>query len=128
MRLLLDTHALLWWWGGDTRLPPKIREMIESGTSEVLVSAASAWEIATKVRIGKLPTAKPLVERFEELLSEQGFRHLAITLAHGRRAGSLPGRHRDPFDRILAAQSLIEDLPIVSSDEGILRFGVRTYW
>lgn len=128
MRLLLDTHALLWWWRGDRQLSPRARDAIAAVDAEIYVSAATAWEIATKVRIGKLAAAKGLVSEFEATLAEQGFRHLPISVAHGLRAGSLPGNHRDPFDRILAAQSMIEDLPIVSRDEEIQQLGVRTFW
>lgn len=128
MRLLLDTHALLWWWLDDPRLSRRASEAIGAEDADVHVSAATAWEIATKVRIGKLPAARRLAERFEVGLAEQGFRQLAITVAHGRRAGSLAGDHRDPFDRILAAQSMIEGLLVVSADARIRRLGARTLW
>jgi PIN domain nuclease of toxin-antitoxin system len=128
MRLLLDTHALLWWWFDDPRLSRRAREAIAAEDSEVWVSAASAWEVATKVRAGELEHARGLSERFEPGLAAEGFRQLAITVAHALRAGSLPGRHRDPFDRILTAQSLIEELPIVSNDDAVRQFGIETFW
>jgi PIN domain nuclease of toxin-antitoxin system len=128
MRLLLDTHALLWWWEGDRRLSLRAREAMSAADAEIYVSAATAWEIATKVRIGKLVMARDLHDEFEAGLAEQGFRQLPITVTHGRRAGSLPGRHGDPFDRILAAQSFLEDLPIVSNDDEIKRLGVEVLW
>jgi PIN domain nuclease of toxin-antitoxin system len=128
MRLLLDTHALLWWWLDDPRLSRRASEAIDAQDADVYVSAATAWEIATKVRLGKLPAARRLADEFEAGLAEQGFRQLPITVAHGRRAGSLPGRHGDPFDRILAAQSFVEELPIVSNDDEIRRLGVDVLW
>jgi PIN domain nuclease of toxin-antitoxin system len=128
MRLLLDTHALLWWWQGNPRLSLAAREAIGDPRTEVLVSAVSAWEIATKVRVGKLLEATRLSDRFEEGLKDQGFHPLSITLEHALRAGRLAGAHRDPFDRILAAQSFCEDLPIITNDEKIKNFGVQTIW
>lgn len=128
MRLLLDTHALLWWWLDDPRLSRRASEAISAADADVHVSAATAWEIATKVRIGKLPAARRLAEQFEKGLAEQGFRQLAITVEHGSCAGSLKGDHRDPFDRILAAQSIIEELAVVSADARIGHFGVKMLW
>ena len=128
MKLLLDTHALLWWWEGDRRLSLRARDAMSAADADIYVSAATAWEIATKVRIGKLPAARRLAEQFETGLAEQGFRQLAITVEHGSCAGSLKGDHRDPFDRILAAQSTIEELPVVSADARIGRFGAEMLW
>jgi PIN domain nuclease of toxin-antitoxin system len=128
MRLLLDTHALLWWWFDDPRLSRRAREAIAAEDSEVWVSAASAWEVATKVRAGKLEHARGLSERFEPGLAAEGFRQLAITVEHGSCAGSLKGDHRDPFDRILAAQSIIEELTVVSADARIGRLGAEMLW
>ena len=128
MRLLLDTHALLWWWQGNSRLSQVARRAIAGKDAEVHVSAATAWELATKVRLGKLPEARRLTERFEEGLMEQGFLMLPISVAHGHRAGWLKGSHKDPFDRMLAAQALIEDCAVVTNDEKIARFDVRTIW
>jgi PIN domain nuclease of toxin-antitoxin system len=128
MKVLLDTHALLWWLWGDPRLSRAARRAIETADAEVYVSAASALEIATKVRIGKLPEAKRLAGTFSAALTEQGFRQLPITVAHALRAGVLAGAHRDPFDRLLAAQSMLEDLPIVSGDAWLKTFGVSAIW
>jgi len=93
-----------------------------------MVSAASAWEIATKARLGKLPMAVDLVEDFEGVLVREGFEALAISVGHAVRAGLLPGPHRDPFDRILIAQSQAEGVPILSSDEVFDGYGVRRVW
>lgn len=128
MRFLLDTHALLWWLAGDERLSIHARALIDDEHNEVLVSAASAWEISTKVRLGKLPGAVDVAERLGDILRDQGFRELEITVEHGRRAGEQPGAHRDPFDRMLAAQAQAEVLPIVSCDPALDGFGVRRIW
>ena len=128
MRLLLDTHALLWWLDGDQRLPPIARSLIGDDSTQVFISAASGWEIATKVRIGKLPGAVEVAERFPEVIRQQNFEPLDITIEHARRAGLLPGEHRDPFDRMLIAQSQIEDATIVSNERLFDQFGLRRIW
>jgi PIN domain nuclease of toxin-antitoxin system len=128
MRLLLDTHTLLWWWLDDPRLSRRASEAIAAEDSEVHVSAASAWEIATKVRIGRLERATDLSERFEAEVAREGFHPIPITVAHARQAGALEGEHRDPFDRILAAQSMMEDLELVSMDRRIGKLGARLIW
>ena len=127
MRLLLDTHALIWWWQGNPRLSERARELIVEGVS-VFVSASTAWELATKVRIGKLLEARPMLTGFDERLADQGFTRLPISVAHGLRAGLLQGVHRDPFDRILVAQAIMEDLDIVTNDRAFQRLGARTVW
>ena len=128
MAILLDTHALLWWMIGDPRLSPRARAAVGAERAEVLVSAASAWELAMKVRLGKLPEAARLAHRLAESLAEQDFKPLPISLEHGRLGGLLPGPHRDPFDRILAAQALLEDLPLVTIDPAFAGFGVKVLW
>src|SRR4051794_22100199 len=109
-RLLLDTHALIWWIGGDPRVSTPVRAAIEEADNAKFVSAASAWEIATKHRLGKLPGAGPLAVDFERVTAAQGFVPLDISVAHALDAGNLPGIHRDPFDRILIAQARTERL------------------
>lgn len=126
--MLLDTHALLWWLTDDVSLPATARKLIARSSNTVMVSAASAWEIATKARLGKLPMAVDLVEDFEGVLVREGFEALAISVGHAVRAGLLPGPHRDPFDRILIAQSQAEGVPILSSDEVFDGYGVRRVW
>ena len=128
MAILLDTHALLWWMLGDPRLSPRARAAVAAESAEVFVSAASAWELDMKVRLGKLPAAARLTHRLPESLAEQDFKPLAIRLEHGRLGGLLPGAHRDPFDRILAAQALLEDLPLVTNDPAFAAFGVKVVW
>jgi len=128
VRLLLDTHTFLWWLDGDKRLPVKVRRRIADEGNEIIVSAASAWEVSTKVRIGKLPGAREIAESFGLCLHSQGFASLPINIDHAQSAGLLPSLHRDPFDRMLAAQCLMENLPLVSNDEIFDRFGVRRIW
>lgn len=128
MRILLDTHALLWWLDGDPRLSPSARAHIADERSIVLVSAASAWEITTKVRIGKLPGAVHVAAHFPAILAAQSFLGLDISVLHAQRAGSLPGPHRDPFDRMLIAQAQAEDVPIVSNETSFDGYGVRRIW
>ena len=128
MKLLLDTHALLWWLDGDQHLSPTARALIEDDNTVVFVSAASAWEIATKVRIGKLPGAVEVAEQFMEIIASQNFKALDISVAHARLAGLLPGEHRDPFDRMLIAQSQMEGLPLVSIEQLFDHFGIRRIW
>jgi PIN domain nuclease of toxin-antitoxin system len=126
MRLLLDTHALLWWWADDPQLSATARAAIADRANEVWVSAASAWEIAAKQRLGKLPTVLPEGQAFARLLAASGFTALAVTAAHAWRAGSLSAEHRDPFDRMLAAQGELEQLTLVSADGAFRSFPVHT--
>jgi PIN domain nuclease of toxin-antitoxin system len=128
MRLLLDTHALIWWLAGDEQLSTTARSAIEDETNDVFVSAASAWEVATKHRIGKLLGAGPLVVDFAREVRAQGFIPLPITLEHGQVAGSLVGDHRDPFDRMLVAQAREEKMGLVSIETLFDRFGVARLW
>ena len=128
MRVLLDTHALLWWLSDDASLPGSARKIIALPGNSVLVSAASAWEIATKVRIGKLPGATDLASDFAAHLDQEGFEVLPISLEHALRAGLLPGPHRDPFDRMLIAQAQSENIPLVSNDAVFDNYKIRRIW
>ena len=128
MRLLLDTHALIWWLAGDPSLSFNAKTAVVDPDNEVFVSAASAWEIATKYRIGKLPDAAALARDIHSALARQGFIALPITIQHGQGAGSLPGPHRDPFDRMLIAQAIAAELVIVSNEAVFDRYGVRRLW
>ena len=126
--LLLDTHALLWWWADEPSLSSHARETILESDTEIFVSAASAWEAATKVRVGRLSAYEGIVPRFDELIRADAFRHLEVTHRHGLRAGSYPNEHRDPFDRMLAAQAELESLTLVTRDEAFQDFPVRVLW
>ena len=128
MRLLLDTHALIWWLAGNAALSNDAQMAISDPANEVFVSAASAWEIATKFRIGRLPHAAALAADLSAAITGQGFLELPISLQHGQTAGSLPGPHRDPFDRMLISQALISDLALVSNEAVFDHYGVRRLW
>ena len=128
VRLLLDTSTVLWWFADDPKLPGQVASLIDDPANTIFVSAASAWEICTKVRIGKLPSGHALCEDFSETLQRYHFEPLAISVEHGRLAGRLAAAHKDPFDRMLAAQALIEDLALVSNDRAFAEFGVRMMW
>ena len=128
MRILVDTHALLWWLAGSDRLSAVAHGAIADDANEILVSAASAWEIATKHRLGRLPGAAAVAEDVTGCLLDQGFQPLAITVSDGERAGRLPGPVRDPFDRMLIAQALTLDVAMVSIEEPFDRYGVRRLW
>lgn len=128
MRALLDSHALLWAAYQMEMLSPRARRSIQSQRNEIFVSAASAWEIATKFRLGKLPFARDLVEDFVPTVTSAGYLLLSISVEHALRAGRLPAVHRDPFDRMLAAQAIHEDLLLLSNDAQLDVFGVRREW
>ncbi|MDJ0532650.1 MAG: type II toxin-antitoxin system VapC family toxin [Xenococcaceae cyanobacterium MO_207.B15] len=115
-RYLIDTHVLLWWIFDDPKLDRDIREIIKNPSNKIMVSSAPAWEIATKYRIGKLPEAKELLENYEGILQKARFSLLSITNAHSLRAGLLPIQHRDPFDRMIMAQSELEKIPVITYD------------
>jgi PIN domain nuclease of toxin-antitoxin system len=128
MRLLLDTHALLWWLAGDNQLSPIAKWAIEDEGNPVFVSAASAWEVATKHRLGKLPAIGPLARDFAGEIARQGFLDLPISLEDGQSAGALVGTHKDPFDRMLIAQSKGNRLALISNEEIFDSYGVIRLW
>ena len=128
MRLLLDTHAFLWWITDSERLSQAARRVIADEDNEAFVSAASAWEISTKHRIGKMPGAEALALDIIGAMAGQDFSELPITMADAARAGDLPGPLRDPFDRMLIAQALLRDLVLVSNESLFDRYGVRRLW
>ncbi len=128
MRLLLDTHAFLWWLDGDRRLKRGVRRLIADEDNAVLVSAASAWEIATKFRLGRLEGAAAVAADIGGAVASQGFVALHITVRHAEMAGRLAGLLRDPFDRMLIAQCHAEGLPVVSIDTAFDAYGVHRLW
>jgi PIN domain nuclease of toxin-antitoxin system len=125
---LLDTHALLWWLFDDPQLSSAARQAIAHPEHRLWVSAASAWEIATKARLGKLPEAGDVPARLEYYVRKARFAELAVTVGHGLRAGALPGPHRDPFDRMLMAQSLATGYPRITVDPIFGEYGVAVLW
>ena len=122
MNLLLDTHALLWWLDDARTLSREARESIGDIHHEVYVSAVTAWEISIKKALGKLEAPDDL----EEALSANAFRELPISIAHATAAGQLPNHHSDPFDRMLVAQAMIEDLTLVTRDKNIAPYQIPT--
>ena len=128
MRVLLDTHALLWWLSGDAKLSDVARSTISDDRNDVFVSAASAWEVATKHRIGKLPKVGALAVDFAHEIRAQGFAPLAITIEHAQTAGALVTDHRDPFDRMLIAQAREERLALVSIESIFDQFDITRIW
>jgi PIN domain nuclease of toxin-antitoxin system len=128
LRVLLDTHTLLWATLSPSFLSRRASTIIADELNVILVSAASAWEIATKVRLGKLPGAETLEREFLAVMDRAGYTLLAIDVESALRAGRLIAGHRDPFDRMIAAQALASDIPILSTDSRLDTFGVRRIW
>ena len=127
-RLLLDTHTFLWWLAGDRKLSPGARKTIGDNSGPIFVSAASVWEISTKHRSGKLPGASAIAGDLVGAIESQGFVGMAMTIEHAQAAGALPGPHRDPFDRMLIAQAMLEDLVLISNERAFEGYGVRRLW
>lgn len=128
MKVLLDTHTLLWATLSPASLSPQASAIIADEGNVILVSAASAWEIATKVRLGRLPGAETLEREFLDVMDDAGYTLLPINVESALRAGRLTGEHRDPFDRMIAAQALASDIPILSTDSKLDSFGIRRIW
>ena len=128
MRFLLDTHALIWWWLDAPQMGKSGGDAIGSPANDIFVSAATVWEIATKWRIGKLPEIEDPESQYAPLMARNGFVSLPIDDTHTMRAGLLPGEHRDPFDRLIAAQALIEGLTVITRDPVFTAFGCDAIW
>jgi len=128
LRILVDTHPLLWAGSAPEKLSAKARSLLETFSTAVLVSAAPAWEIATKVRIGKLPQAAAFSAEMPRRLEMLGFHPLPVTMEHALRAGQLPGTHKDPFDRMLIAQAQAENLVVISNEKIFDAYGIRRIW
>ena len=128
MKLLLDTHTLIWWWSNSSRLSKPAYEAITETRTAVFVSAASAWEISTKIRIGRLTLPTYVAQSFGESIVTDGFKHLPVNHQHALRAGGYPMDHGDPFDRMLAAQAELESLTLVTRDPAFQQFPVRVLW
>ncbi len=126
--VLLDTIALLRWWAAADTLAKRVHEAIAARELPIYVSSVSAWEIATKHRIGKLPEAGRFLPRFEELVARDGFLPLSVTMSHALEAGRLPSAHKDPFDRLIAAQARLEHMAVATSDRAFGELGVTVLW
>jgi PIN domain nuclease of toxin-antitoxin system len=128
LKLLLDTHALAWFLLDLPRLPATSKAAIADPENTVVVSVVSTLEIAIKVRVGKWPEAAPILQDVDRILSAEQFIPLPVSVKHALKAGSMPGAHRDPFDRLLIAQALVEDLTLVSNEAVFDGFGVQRLW
>ena len=128
MNLLLDTCTLLWWWSAPQQLSPRVLALLKAPANNFFVSPATAWEVATKYRKGKLPQGSAVISDWHQRLVIDGFVELPISMEDALKAGGLQGEHKDPFDRMIAAQSLTSGFPVVTSDEAIEGLGAERVW
>lgn len=128
MRALLDTHAFLWWISDNRRLSERAREIIADGRNELLFSVASGWEISIKSGLGRLDVPEDLEQFIADQLSRNAFQVLPIHLSHALHTRVLPDLHRDPFDRILVSQAILEEIPLLSADPQISQYPVEVVW
>jgi PIN domain nuclease of toxin-antitoxin system len=128
MKFIADTHAFIWFVTDSPQLGAPAKKLFESSENECLFSIASVWEIAVKTSLGKLSFEKPLEQYLPEQMVANSIRVLDISLAHALRVANLPFHHRDPFDRMIIAQSLTENLPILSSDQVFDTYGIKRIW
>ncbi len=128
MRLLLDTHAFLWWVFDDARLSPSARDLIADPAAEILFSTVSAWEIAIKARTGRLDLPVDVSAFIVDQVRRNRFRVLAVELPHALRVHALPDHHRDPFDRLLVAQAVVEAVPLLSRDQQLAPYEIELRW
>ena len=128
MRFLVDSHALIWWWDGSPKLSDTVRAVLGDRANAVYVSAATAWEIATKIRADKLPSMVERMTIFDRSVVQDGFVHLDVRHEHGIVGGLLEGDHRDPFERIIAAQAIVDDLILLTRDRELAAFGCKVLW
>lgn len=128
MSYLLDTHALVWWWLVDPQLSEPARAVLSDRSSRIAVSAVTAYEIANKVRLGKWDVMREMIAIYDLALTQDGFSNLTLEPRHAHHAGLLEGEHRDPFDRMIAAQALLENLTVITRDPEIAAFGCKVLW
>jgi len=129
MKVLLDTHVFFWALVAPDRLSNAAQSAIEDPASELIVSAVSAWELATKHRVGKLEAAGPIVLTYERQVADLGAQQLSVSTSHALLAGTLDWDHREPFDRLLAAQSMAEGMPLITKDSAFATLpGIHTIW
>ena len=127
-RVLIDTHVFLWWLADDPALSTRARNCLSDSSTAVLFSAASGWELAIKSSAGRLEVRGPLERFVTEELAANRMEVLPVALGHAMRVASLPWHHRDPFDRLLVAQALVERIPLVTADRALRRYGVEILW
>jgi PIN domain nuclease of toxin-antitoxin system len=128
MRVLVDTHAFFWWVLDKPNLSSRARALFIEEDNEILVSPVVAWELATKARLGKWPEALAIATSIASVIKENSFTPFTVTIEHARTAGFLAGLHRDPFDRMLAAQSQVEGIPLLSADPVFRSLGTSVIW
>ena len=128
MRVLLDTHAFLWWNTDDSRLLTRVKKLISDPSNSLLLSVVSAWEIAIKVHRGRLHTPEPPATYLPSRLAHYGIESLPVTLTHVLETASLPAHHGDPFDRLLIAQARMERIPILTADADFRKYAVEVIW
>lgn len=128
MKLLLDTHSFLWFIGGDSKLSVHARMLIENTSNQSVLSVASLWEMAIKVSIGKLSLGQPFETIIPHQISVNGIELLKISFPHTAVVATLPFHHRDPFDRLLIAQAMVEKIPIVSCDIAFDTYAITRLW
>lgn len=128
MKYLLDTCALLWWWSEPASLSSNALNSIKNPKNEIFISAASAWEIATKHRIGKYPEGKGIIREWYDRIASDRIQEIAINSFHALKAGSIEADHRDPFDRMIASQSLSENIPVITPDPAFTALGAEQIW
>lgn len=128
MKLLLDTHTFLWWITDDARLSAHARELMSQADNELFLSAASAWEMAIKARLGRLEVSGDLSEIIPQQLARNAISSLPVLMSHALGVYTLPDHHRDPFDRLLISQAQIENIPILTADAAIGRYPVEVIW
>ena len=128
MRLLLDTSTLLWAWATPEKLSSRVQGLLEDPHNKIWVSAASAWEIATQHRLGNFPAGRHVIEEWDDRLVQDGFRQLTISGAHALRAGLLAHAYQDPFDRMIAAQAIVQKIKVATPDPAIVALGADTVW
>jgi PIN domain nuclease of toxin-antitoxin system len=128
MKILVDTHALVWWIIDNPSLSARTRALFADESNEILVSAVVAWELATKARSGKWPEALAIATSIASVIADNRFTPLSITVEHARAAGLFIWQHRDPFDRMLTAQAQVEGIPLVSADPVFRSFGTPVIW
>jgi len=128
MKYLLDTHAFLWFVSDDSRLSPRARSIIKDRNQEVYFSAASAWEMSIKIRLGRLTIEEELETFIVKQLAENNFSTLSITVLHSLYTSKLPEIHKDPFDRMIIAQSKLENMSLISKDKNIKKYKVPMVW